>query len=241
VLLPTDPRVHIVFDVIAWASSALLMRALFRWRLADAAADVARTAGRGYVFALAAGAIAGAWLLGSFNTALSAAPHLSHSVAGALGGGIVGVELHKRACGIRGSTGAIWVGPIALGVAVGRLGCLFSGLADETYGIPTARPWAVDLGDGVMRHPVQLYESLAMLVFLVVYLIALGRRSHWARTDAFYVFVFVYGAQRFVWEFVKPYPRLVGPLDVFQLAALAMMTYAVVYGHAHRRFIDTRT
>ncbi len=240
-MLPTDVRLHIVFDLLAWGASALLMRTLFRWRLAEAAGNVAKAAGRGYVFALAAGAIAGAWLLGSLNTALTAVPHLSHSVAGALGGGIIGVELYKLGRGVRGSTGAIWVGPIALGIAVGRLGCLLAGLPDETYGISTTLPWAVDLGDGVKRHPVQLYESLAMLVFLGVYLAALARRARWARIDAFYVFVFVYGAQRFVWEFLKPYPRLFGPLDVFQLAALAMMTYALVYGHAHRRFVSART
>jgi len=48
----------------------------------------------------------------------------------------------------------------AVGVAVGRIGLLFSqGIDDFTYGTPTALPWAHDFGDGVPRHPVQLYES----------------------------------------------------------------------------------
>jgi phosphatidylglycerol---prolipoprotein diacylglyceryl transferase len=175
------------------------------------------------------GAIAGAWAFGSWNTALSAVPHPSHSIAGALAGGIVAVELYKLACGIRGSTGAIWVGPLALGIAVGRWGCLIAGLPDETYGVPTALPWGVDLGDGIARHPVQLYESLAMLAFLGVYLAALARRARWTRERAFYLFILFYAAQRFVWEFLKPYPRLVGPLDVFQLLALAMIAYALIF------------
>ena len=234
-VLPTDPRLHILFDLAAWAAAGLFARFLYRWRLREAAEGVARSIGLGYVLALAAGVIAGAWLFGSLNTGLAVVPHPSHSVAGALAGGIVAVELYKLARRISGSTGAFWVGPIALGIAVGRLGCLFSGLGDETYGTPTALPWAVDLGDGVPRHPVQLYESVAMVAFLGVYLAALKRRAAWSRERAFYLFVLFYAAQRFAWEFLKPYPRLAGPLDVFQLLALAMIAYALIYDARARR------
>ena len=34
-----------------------------------------------------------------------------------------------------------------------------------TYGTPTALPWGVDFGDGVPRHPVQLYEAATMAAF----------------------------------------------------------------------------
>lgn len=239
-LLATDPRLHLAFDLLAWAASALLLRQLFHWRLQFVAEKVAAVAaGRGYVAALVVGAIGGAWMLGSFNTILTETPHFSHSIAGALTGGIIGVEFYKRAYGIRESTGVIWVGPIALGIAVGRLGCLFAGLSDETYGTPTSWPWGLDFGDGIQRHPVQLYEAGSMLAFLAIYLAALARNARWATSDAFYVLVFVYGTQRFIWEFFKPYPRLIGPFDVFQLAAVAMITYAVVYGRANRRLADS--
>src|SRR6478672_2024993 len=132
--VPTDPNLHILFDLLAWGSAALLGAWLYRWRLRESAGIVTRT-GPLYAVALAAGAIAGAWAFGSWNTALSAVPHPSHSIAGALAGGIVAVELYKWVRGIRGSTGAIWVGPLALGIAVGRWGCLFAGLGDETFGV----------------------------------------------------------------------------------------------------------
>ena len=210
----------------------------------EQAAEVAARTGPLYVLALAVGVIAGAWGFGSWNTALGDVPHPSHSVAGALAGGIIAVELYKLARGIRGSTGAIWVGPLALGIAIGRWGCLLAGLSDETYGTPTHLPWGVDLGDGILRHPVQVYESLAMLAFLAVYLVALARRAapsivpksgdrfsaktmHWTRGRAFYLFVLFYAAQRFVWEFFKPYPDIAGPLNLFQLLALAMIVYAL--------------
>ena len=232
--VPTDPNLHILFDLLAWGSAALLGAWLYRWRLRESAGIVRRT-GPLYAVALAAGAIAGAWAFGSWNTALDAVPHPSHSIAGALAGGIVAVELYKWVRGIRGSTGAIWVGPLALGIAVGRWGCLFAGLGDETYGVPTRLPWGVDLGDGISRHPVQLYESFAMLLFLGLYLAALSRRAAWTRDRAFYLFVLFYAAQRFCWEFLKPYPRLLGPLDVFQLLALGMILYALIFDARARR------
>jgi phosphatidylglycerol:prolipoprotein diacylglycerol transferase len=233
--IPTDPQLHLVFDLLAWASAGLLGFVLYRWRLAEVAAAATARTGPWYVAALAGGAVAGAWGFGSWNTAMTAVPHPSHSIAGALAGGIIAVELYKAARGISGSTGVVWVGPIALGIAIGRLGCLAAGLPDETFGTPTALPWGVDLGDGIPRHPVQLYESLAMLAFLGVYLAALGRRAAWTADRAFYLFVLCYAAQRFAWEFLKPYPDLVGPLDLFQLLALAMIFYALVFDARARR------
>lgn len=41
---------------------------------------------------------------------------------------------------------------------IGRVGCFLAGLADGTYGLPTDLPWGVDFGDGIPRHPTQLYE-----------------------------------------------------------------------------------
>lgn len=227
--LPTDPDLHILFDLLAWLAAGLLARRLYVWRLRETAAVAVAKTGPLYVVALAIGVIAGAWGFGSWNTALTALPHPSHSIAGALAGGIIGVELYKLARGITVSTGAIWVGPLALGIAIGRWGCLYAGLTDETYGVPTRLPWGVDLGDGVARHPVQIYESVAMLAFLGVYLVALARRAGWTRTRAFYLFVLFYAAQRFLWEFLKPYPDVLGPLNLFQLLALAMILYALAF------------
>ncbi|GAA4820448.1 prolipoprotein diacylglyceryl transferase [Sphingosinicella ginsenosidimutans] len=234
-IVHTDPHLHLLFDLLAWGSAAALGRLLYGWRLKAMAAPIAARIGPAYAFALAFGAIAGAWAAGSFNTGLMAVPHPSHSIAGALAGAILAVELYKWRRGIRISTGGIWVGPIALGIAVGRIGCFFAGVADETYGTPTTRPWGVDLGDGIARHPVQLYESAAMFGFLAIYLVALGRRARWTRTRAFYLFVMVYALQRFAWEFLKPYPRIAGPLDLFQLLCIAMIFYALAFDARARR------
>jgi prolipoprotein diacylglyceryltransferase len=223
--------VHLLFDVLAWASAGLLARLLYSWRLHEIAPP-RNAIGLGYALSLAAGAIAGAWLAGTLNTGIL---HPSHSIAGALAGGIAAVELWKLANGVRQSTGAMWVGPLALGIAVGRIGCFLAGLPDDTFGIPTTLPWGADFGDGVRRHPVQLYESAAMLAFLAVYLVALARGSAWTRGRAFYAFVLAYAVQRFVWEALKPYPRVLGPLDLFQLLAIVMIVYALLFDARARR------
>lgn len=224
--MPTDPRLHLLFDLLAWVAGYITARFLYHWRLREIGDRIASKLTVGYVIALVAGAILGAVLLGSAYSLRQGVPHLSHSVAGALAGAIVAIEFYKAFAGIKGSTGVIWVGSLCVGIAVGRLGCLFAGLADDTFGIPTSLPWGIDLGDGVARHPVQLYESASMLAFLAFYLVALRRRAPWTTTRAFYWFVGWYAAQRFVWEFFKPYPRLVGPLDIFQLCALGLLAYA---------------
>ena len=226
--VPTNPAWHVVFDAAAWLSGALLARTLHRWRLeAEVTAAAART-GPGYFFALGLGAVTGGYLAGSLVSFVGPAPVLSHSIAGVLAGAVVGVEAYKAARGVTGSTGTVFAGPLALGIAVGRWGCLFAGLPDGTYGNPTALPWGVDLGDHVARHPVQIYESLAMACFLLLYLEGLRRRAPWAMQRAFYVFCAWYGAQRFIWEFFKPYPRLLWGLDLFQFIGMGLIVYGWV-------------
>ena len=60
---------------------------------------------------------------------------------------------------------------ILIGHSIGRIGCFLNGCC---YGITTNVPWAIKnliLGDNLLRHPTQLYESLSYLLifFLLVY------------------------------------------------------------------------
>lgn len=227
--VPTAPWAHTAFDLLAWGSGLGLGALLYSWRLRDAVDRLAVKVDGGYFLSLALGAAPGAWLAGSLNTLRAPGGALSHSVVGALVGAIVGVEIYKRLRGLTGSTGGVFVGSFALGVAVGRLGCFFSGLADQTFGTPSTLPWAVDLGDGVGRHPVQLYEAAAMALFLLAYLTGLAARAPWAMRRGFYVMCVWYAAQRFAWEFLKPYPRLIGPLNLFHILCLGLAAYGLTY------------
>jgi len=220
--------IHTVFDLLAWASAALMAWWIRRRGLLEGAAPRRTLRSDPWYFtSLAIGAIAGAIAFGSFNMGLAGLWTLGHSIAGAIAGGIVTVEIYKLATGIRGSTGLPFVGPLAIGIAVGRFGCFFAGLPDYTYGTPTALPWGVDFGDGVARHPVQLYESAAMFAFLAVYLRALQTRSDLFLRNGFYLFVAWYALQRFAWEFLKPYPAVLGPFNIFHVICFALFGYSL--------------
>jgi len=91
------------------------------------------------------------------------------SVVGGLLGGWIGVEIGKRISGISARTGDDYVLPILSGLVIGRIGCFLAGLNDGTYGVPTVLPWGVDFGDGIPRHPTQLYECLLALLVLVTW------------------------------------------------------------------------
>ena len=218
--------VHTIFDIAAWISAWLIGRAVSRRYFPR---GQTRTPFRdpGYFMALCIGAIAGALAFGSLNMRLAGFWQIGHSIAGAVAGGIVGVEAFKFAHGIRGSTGGQFVAPLALGIAVGRLGCFFAGLPDYTYGTPTALPWGVDFGDGIPRHPVQLYESASMLLFLAVYLKGLHNGSDFMHRQGFYLFTGWYALQRFLWEFLKPYPPVAGSLNVFHFICIGLLAYSV--------------
>ena len=226
--LPTVWWAHYIGDLAAWSGAALAARWQYR-RWPETAQALARLTTPSYHVTLALGALVGAWVLGSANSLRSIAAAPSHSVAGALAGGIVAVELWKWRHGVRQSTGAAFVLPLCVGIALGRLGCLFSGLPDFTYGSATSLPWAVDLGDGIGRHPVQLYESLAMATFAWYFVAARKRGKSWTQAHAFHALIIFYAGQRFVWEFFKPYPKLVGPLNVFHLLMLGFAIYGLVW------------
>jgi phosphatidylglycerol---prolipoprotein diacylglyceryl transferase len=218
--------VHTIFDftawLCAWAIGSFVARRGYLGAVRTPANDP------GYFIALGLGAIAGAVLFGSSNMTLAGISGFGHSIAGAVAGGIVAIEIFKWRNGIRGSTGAQFVAPLAIGIAVGRWGCFFAGLPDYTYGTATVLPWGVDFGDGIARHPVQLYESAAMGLFLVVYLYEIAHGSRLFVRQGFYLLVVWYALQRFAWEFLKPYPVVLGPLNLFHCICIALICYGVV-------------
>lgn len=219
--------IHSVFDLIASLCSLCMTVFVYRWRLSSAMAKIER-AGLGYAAALLIGAALGGYGFGTLNLWLSHVPGVGRSIVGALAGGIIGIEIYKYLRGMRGSTGIVFVPAFATTVFVGRWGCHLAGLADETYGKPSTLPWAVDLGDGIFRHPVALYESFSMLAFLIFALVMLARRNAWFLANGFYAMVLFYAAQRFAWEFLKPYATVIGPFNLFHLVCLGLACYALI-------------
>jgi phosphatidylglycerol:prolipoprotein diacylglycerol transferase len=155
------------------------------------------------------------------------------SIVGGLLGGLVGVELAKHFSGQTRSTGDAMVLPIAIGLAIGRVGCFLAGLHDDTYGLPTAAPWGVDFGDGIERHPTQLYEIALVL--------PLGLALHRARFAtpglAFKLFLSGYLLWRFAVEFLKPVP-VAWPLGLSGIqwtCLIALAVYTPIVARALRQ------
>jgi len=155
------------------------------------------------------------------------------SIVGGLLGGLIGVEIAKKLTGQTRSTGDAMVLPIAVGLSVGRIGCFLAGLHDDTYGLPTALPWGVDLGDGVPRHPTQLYE--------IAFVLPLGLALHRARFGmpglAFKLFLSTYLLWRFAVEFLKPVP-VAWPLGLSGIqwtCLVALIVYAPIVARAWRQ------
>lgn len=155
------------------------------------------------------------------------------SIVGGLLGGLLGVEAAKALTGQTRSTGDAMVVPIAVGLAIGRVGCFIAGLHDDTYGIATSLPWGVDFGDGVARHPTQLYD------IAVVGALAFAVHGRFARVPglAFKLFLAGYLAWRGFIDGYKPVlqPYAGGWSGIQWVCALALLAYAPFVVKAWRR------
>ncbi len=145
------------------------------------------------------------------------------TVVGALLGALAGVELTKKLIGVRQSTGDAFAIPLLLGMAIGRIGCFLTGLSDRTYGIATTLPWGIDFGDGIQRHPTQLYE----IGFLMLVWVFLRWRSQFALRsgDLFKFFLMSYLGMRFFIDFLKPDLPIAFGLTAIQIACVLGLLY----------------
>lgn len=145
------------------------------------------------------------------------------TVVGALIGALIGVELTKKIIGVQQSTGDAFVYPLILGTAIGRIGCFLTGLSDRTYGVPTSLPWGVNFGDGISRHPTQLYE-IAFLLALVMFL-RWRQRYRLRSGDLFKLYLIAYLSFRFLIDFIKPDFRPILGISAIQIACLFTLVY----------------
>jgi prolipoprotein diacylglyceryltransferase len=221
---------HALFEAAAYAVGFRLFLRERRRRALPALADreSSLAIGIGAILGAALGAKIAYWLYDPVY-AFAGFPDWVHllqgkSIIGALLGGLAGVEIAKKLDGVRGSTGDAFVWPLMLGMAIGRIGCFLSGLDDHTAGNPTSLPWGVDFGDGVPRHPTQLYE-VAFLGALAALFAWRGDRLR-RPGDRFRAFMVGYLAYRLCIESIRPIPfHYFGLLSGLQLLCVAGLLY----------------
>jgi prolipoprotein diacylglyceryltransferase len=130
---------------------------------------------------------------------------MGQSIVGGLLGGWIGVEIGKLIAKESSRTGNDFIRPILYGILIGRIGCFLAGLHDGTYGIATRLPWGIDFGDGIKRHPTQIYEWLLACITLITYPRWKNYFVHEAGLS-FRLLMLAYLSWRFVSEYLKPLP-----------------------------------
>jgi phosphatidylglycerol---prolipoprotein diacylglyceryl transferase len=115
---------------------------------------------------------------------------------------------------------------LAVGHAVGRIGCFLVG---DDYGYPSDLPWAVAFPQGLPPtdapvHPTQLYE--AFLLLPLAWMLVKLRRQGRSPNLVLGLYLIEAGTLRFAIEFLRINERILGPLSLAHLASLA----AIVVG-----------
>jgi len=149
---------------------------------------------------------------------------------GGLVGGAVGVMLWARWRGfLERRLFDVGAPALALGYAIGRVGCQLSG--DGDYGQPTDAPWGMAYPDGTEPttdevHPTPVFETVAMgLVALVLW----NLRDRFAPGVLFALYLVLAGIERFLIEFIRRNDGVLVGLTPAQLISVAMAVGGAVW------------
>ena len=149
---------------------------------------------------------------------------------GGVMGGAVAVLWKARRLGLPLGEVADFSGmALAIGQAVGRLGCQLSG--DGDYGVPTDLPWGMSYPDGVVPttdrvHPTPVYEMVGLLaIFFWQWRRRAEPHAPGARLGEYLI---ASGALRFAVEFVRRNPTIALGLTIAQWVSLASIAIGAV-------------
>ena len=150
----------------------------------------------------------------------------SNTIVGGLTFGLIGVEIAKKIIGHKESTGDLIVFPLILAMIIGRIGCFLTGVYEQTFGVETASIFGMDLGDGLLRHPVALYEIVCLILLWIVLKIV-QKKYIYPSGYLFQVFMFAYFLFRFCLDFIKPIHPLFLGLSSIQLTCVCVIIYYI--------------
>lgn len=160
------------------------------------------------------------------------------TIMGGLFGGLLGVELMKKFIGEQHSSGDLFTLPILLGIIIGRVGCLLAGINEFTYGKATTLFLGMDLGDGLLRHPIALYEILYLILLFT--LIKITKKKNGVLGSGYYfkLFMVAYFGFRFCVEFLKPNSFFI--LGISSIQLLCLICWAYYYRFIHQLVLNVR-
>ena len=118
---------------------------------------------------------------------------------------------------------------LAIGYAIGRIGCQISG--DGDYGTPTDLPWGMAYPDGTVPtddvvHPAPIYETLAM--GLIAWWLW-RMRAAFRPGILFAWYLVLAGTERFLVEFIRRNDAVAAGLTEAQLLSLVMIVAGGVW------------
>ena len=142
------------------------------------------------------------------------------SIVGAMLGGMLGVILVKRIMKIKLKMGNIIAPAVALGMAIGRIGCFCNGCC---FGIPAPFGLGFNFGDGVLRLQTQLLES----VFHLTAFFILRHYQDKVKTPGilFKLYLLAYFIFRFLCEFIRENPRILLDMTIYQIFCIIGIIY----------------
>ena len=209
---------HAIFEGLAY----LVAFAAYFWLRRQSEDPISHNERWWVITAAMAGAAVGSTLLAYAGVPFASSQPPGKTIVGGLVAGWLAVEWIKRVRCLSIRTGDLFALPLTLGIAVGRIGCFLTGLSDQTYGNATSLPWGIDFGDGIRRHPTQLYE-IAFLLGLALLLRLFMAQPH-LNGDIFKAFMIGYMGWRLAIDFLKPGLRVVG-LTAIQWTCLVVLLY----------------
>jgi len=143
------------------------------------------------------------------------------SIQGALIGGTIFAILYMKKKNIPiWKTADAFAPAIIMGQAIGRVGC-------DVFGIPMIKNWfwGVNVG-GQLLHPAQIYESiLNYILFLVLWN---KRKNTKYDGQIFFIYIIGFSINRFIVEFFRINPMIVGPISVAHLFSLGIILVAII-------------
>jgi len=156
----------------------------------------------------------------------------NRSILSGLVGAYLGAHIAKRVIGYRQRTGDLFAPAVAIGMAIGRIGCLLT----ELPGTPTGLPWGIILDTeqaarvgadaGLALHPSFVYE-------IVFHLLAFGVLWWWLRFkpiapgETLTLYLGAYAVFRLLVEFVRGNEIVFSGLTRPQLFLLALVPLLV--------------